>query len=264
MRRRGTGWLPDRLDDREPLLYGARLLPEAAPAVASDITRLMPAVLDQGDDNSCVAQAVAALVYAAHRRARSDREPELLSRKALWWLCRHETGSDKWNAGTQLRLAFRLMNRLGFCREQHWPHSSPLVKRPSVADAQRMCIDQRDTGARVDYRRVTETGPVLLHAIRCAICADLPVAFGVDVGEAFMRGDFHPAAALEPPAEDEDTLGHALVVCGYHDDDFLVQNSWGTGWGDGGRAWLSSAYMITARDPWTVVEAPRYSDEVPS
>lgn len=261
MRLRGTGWHRDRPDDRDRHLYGARLLPEAQPPVSVELARLLPPVRDQESDESCVPQAVATLVWAAHVRA-GVPSPELLSPKALWWLCRHETGSDRWNNGASLRCAFRLANRLGFCRYRHWPDERDYTRRPDVA-AQRMCIDQRDTGARVDYRRLTETGPALLHAMRCAIHAGLPVAFGVQVNDAFRRGDFHPAHALEPPAPGEPTVGHALVAYGHHDDDFLVRNSWGPRWGDGGSCWLSSAYMVTAGDPWTVVTAPDYSDSVP-
>jgi hypothetical protein len=218
----------------------------------------MPDVLNQGDDESCVAQSVAALIWTAHVRA-GVTAPSLLSRKALWWLCRHETGSHRYNVGTQHRTAFRLMNRLGFCRERWWSHDRPFANRPAVEASQRM-IDQRDTGSRVDYRRLTETGPDLLRALRCAICADLPVAIGLQVNEPFARSGFHPEAAVGPPAAGEITWGHSVVVCAYHDDDFLIQSSWGTRWGDAGRAWITSAYAMTARDPWTVVSAPEYSD----
>ena len=42
--------------------------------------------------------------------------------------------------------------------------------------------------------------------------------------------------------------GHAFLIAGYNEDGFLVQNSWGTGWGHKGYAtlryedWLANAY----------------------
>jgi hypothetical protein len=41
--------------------------------------------------------------------------------------------------------------------------------------------------------------------------------------------------------------GHAVVVSGYRDTpsgkQFMIHNSWGTSWGDGGYAWISEAMV---------------------
>jgi Papain family cysteine protease len=42
--------------------------------------------------------------------------------------------------------------------------------------------------------------------------------------------------------------GHAVALVGYTPDRFIVRNSWGTGWGDGGFAYASLAY---AQDAFT-------------
>lgn len=57
--------------------------------------------------------------------------------------------------------------------------------------------------------------------------------------------------------EPDGTGGHAVTLVGYGTWDgrrsFLIHNSWGTSWGDGGYAWIS-AEMVRARlvDAWTV------------
>ncbi len=40
--------------------------------------------------------------------------------------------------------------------------------------------------------------------------------------------------------------GHAVALVGYDKDSFIVRNSWGTGWGDGGFAYASNAYAFAA------------------
>lgn len=40
--------------------------------------------------------------------------------------------------------------------------------------------------------------------------------------------------------------GHAVLIVGYTQDRFIVRNSWGTGWGDGGFAYASLAYAEAA------------------
>lgn len=38
--------------------------------------------------------------------------------------------------------------------------------------------------------------------------------------------------------------GHAVAIVGYREDDrFIVRNSWGTSWGDGGFAYASPDYI---------------------
>ena len=49
-----------------------------------------------------------------------------------------------------------------------------------------------------------------------------------------------------------DVGGHAMCVVGYDGDNFEIVNSWGTGWRNGGFAWLTSGRLATATDLWAV------------
>ena len=40
--------------------------------------------------------------------------------------------------------------------------------------------------------------------------------------------------------------GHCVAIVGYTQDRFIIRNSWGTGWGDGGFAYASNAYAQAA------------------
>ena len=40
--------------------------------------------------------------------------------------------------------------------------------------------------------------------------------------------------------------GHAICIVGYTADRFIVRNSWGTSWGDGGFAYATDAYIVAA------------------
>lgn len=91
-------------------------------------------------------------------------------------------------------------------------------------------------------------------AAKAQILEGRVVIFSMGVGPAF---DGHRGKqvfdVLEPAA---DVFGHAMVAVGFDDkmQAFRIQNSAGTGWGDGGQAWLSyrvwreravTAYVIT-------------------
>ena len=47
---------------------------------------------------------------------------------------------------------------------------------------------------------------------------------------------------MQPPRSG----AHAIVLCGYGPDTFIVRNSWGRGWGHSGYAYVSAAYAKSA------------------
>jgi hypothetical protein len=73
------------------------------------------------------------------------------------------------------------------------------------------------------------------------------LASGADVWSAFLidgrnwRNSAMTNAVI--PDWDDAPSGHAVVISGYRDTpsgkQFLIHNSWGTSWGDGGYAWIS-------------------------
>lgn len=256
---KGLGWIPDPVDDRDRLICYASAL-SSAPG-SKDVGEQLPGVLNQGGENSCVVQSVATIIYCAH--VRSMTPPfELVSRKALWYYGRADTGREALNVGQTLRGAMFNANALGFCRERHWPHGQPFDQRPSVHSA-RMCADQRNRGlGRVVYERLDESYSGKLAAMRAAIAAGLPFAFGVDVSSDFAGNRFDASQPVDPPVYDI-AGGHAMVCYGYRDDGaFRIRNSWGSGWGDRGDCWFSADYMMQASDLWTVPSAPNFSDTV--
>lgn len=78
-----------------------------------------------------------------------------------------------------------------------------------------------------------------------------------------------------PSSNDKVSSGHAMCVIGYDDDRqaFLVQNSWGTWWGNGGRFWLpyskltyceyynSSPYNGNISEAYKIYTSPDFLDD---
>ncbi|HSE98095.1 MAG TPA: C1 family peptidase, partial [Blastocatellia bacterium] len=56
---------------------------------------------------------------------------------------------------------------------------------------------------------------------------------------------------IEWPVDGVAEDGHAIAIAGYTHEGFIIQNSWGPGWGEGGFALLPyDDYMINATDVW--------------
>lgn len=263
---RGFGWIPDEHDSRDHL-FGVGAVGSAwqAPPQSAACTSLLPPVLDQGGDQSCVVQGAATLVWAAHKRDRPDETSELLARKVPWYLDRKSRGLEAWNLGMQIRSAFKLLNAIGFCRERHFPHTIPYDQKPGPRVA-RLCDDQRkhqNDADRVAYASIFATSDTdLLTKLKDAIATGYPVVGGWPIVRAFARGEFDARYSVGPPDEFEVTKGHLLTLHAYEGDKFRARSSWGEAWADGGDVWLRSEYVVEGADFWVVLQAPSFSDEV--
>ncbi|MEZ4962617.1 MAG: C1 family peptidase [Saprospiraceae bacterium] len=89
------------------------------------------------------------------------------------------------------------------------------------------------------YRRIDQD----LCSIKEQLAANNPVLFGAKVGSNFsnLRGE---QVFAQP---DIDGGGHAMVIAGYDDNRqaFRIVNSWGTGWGDNGYAWIDYNFFVS-------------------
>lgn len=174
-----------------------------------------------------------------------------LSRLFLYTLCRNMMDTDgdgrsdiDKDEGTYIQLAFDILSRFGICREDlsvekgGWPydlqklHTLPSLKAMRAA-----------TGHRIhSYYRINETGSDRVDAILDALRAKHPVVFGTAVTRAFTQK--RDGETVGPPEGQATVGGHAMMLCGYdRTKGFLMHNSWGKGWGDGGFCYLSEEYL---------------------
>ena len=89
-----------------------------------------------------------------------------------------------------------------------------------------------------------------------ALCIDagIPVWLGTLVGAAFQA--LGPTDIAQPtPTTDTTAGGHAMYISAYRTAadgsyEFRVENSWGTGWCDGGACWVSTAWLLACWELW--------------
>ena len=92
--------------------------------------------------------------------------------------------------------------------------------------------------------------PVTAGAIMAAVRAFGPVT----IGTPWFKSWFRPVNGVLPPP----TVvagGHALVVIGWDETGFRLQNSWGTGWGLEGECILPFSLLHEVREAWKAVDA---------
>lgn len=289
----GTGWLPEKPDRSDyttehesvvamlekvgivPFLRGTKTLP---PRV--DLRRWCPPVRFQGGYNDCAANVVAELIEFFEKKAfgRSIRASRLFLYKAA----RNFLGLEG-NAAVYIRQVMGALKLLGVPPERYWPYlkggtlAAPATNDPRLdAEPPAFCYAVADDYKAVSYYRFDsptnlQSGADLLRLARAHLAAQMPFAFGFPLYESIhqsMKGGRIPY-----PARDEKQLAnHAVLAVGYDDrlrirnrnrkgpatvGALLIQNSWGSRWGDRGFGWVPYAFVVKgrARDFWTLIKA---------
>ena len=254
------GWLPDPEDERD---LGFDKLGLDSPPPRASAHHLLAGPYDQGELGSCVAQVVAKLVEASHRR--QNEPPTVASRLAIYYLSRAVLRTQRIDSGTHLRTAFMVLNRFGFCPEEVWPYSdatdedAPFRHMPPT-QAFRMSFDQSAKRSTCRYRRILSSGAARIRDVKRAIANGMPVGFGTEVSVDFAEGRLGTGAVLPPRRGSDVAGGHAMIAGGYEGDWFEVLNSWGEDFGDGGWCRLDETYVAQWRDLWTVEHAAPYQE----
>ena len=213
----------------------------ARPAV--DLRRPDWPVRDQGTNGACVGFAAADGVLHWHYRKAGLLPPGERPSPRFIWMANKETDRLTSHpttfiepAGTQTKLALRVARRYGCVLESTLPMRGRL-SRLTVAEFYTLAARYRiasyhNLGRNPDrWRRwLSHQGPILAR---------------VTVDRTWERAT-RTHGELEVYRKDTERGGHAVCLVGYRADGFIVRNSWGTSWGDGGFAYASEEYAARA------------------
>lgn len=201
-------------------------------------------VLDQGATSSCVAHA---FIAGIHIREKSAGLSFMNASRlyAYYHARREETGSPVvLDQGTFLRTCAIGLAKFGIPDENYWPFSQftlTVNKRPSYA-----AMSEAHPRAGGKYVRIYELLAGRSAAIKAALIAGYPVAFGTAVAQSFLDNG-GPLSVQKPNAYDKIAGNHAMLIIGWKTVDNMVwwrvQNSWGRNWRDEGFAWLADSYI---------------------
>lgn len=219
------------------------------------VTRAVPAeadlreddwwpVGDQGTTGSCVGWACAASVLRWHlvKAGRLDQDEPLSPR--FQWMAAKET--DEFasqpttfieTAGTSLKASLDVARKFGAARDRDLEFVSGGLYRGEVATFYALASQLKiaayfNLGRKPrDWRTWLGTkGPILTR---------------LDVDDTWDKATTTKGKLTTYKAATA-RGGHAVSLVGYTRTTFIVRNSWGTGWGDGGYAYASDAYAQKA------------------
>ncbi len=242
--------VPDKLDLRDrrymPAVVrppGDRMLPDR---------RVPLPVLDQENTNACTGFALAAVVTYLRRRHLGAKEPAVAPFMIYSMARRYDEfpGAIEEDTGSSLRGAMKGWFKHGACRAELWKTEKMPAPAPAGEDDWWYDAVYRPLGAyyRVDVRSVTDMHVALMETgilYASAVCHD-----GWMTGFPGKKGTL-PYWMIPFRSAKPSDGGHAFAIVGYTPQGFIVQNSWGKGWGTGGLALLSyQDWTEHAMDCW--------------
>lgn len=241
----------------------------------TDLREWCSPVEDQQDLGSCTANAGVAIVEYFERRAFGKHIDA--SRLFLYKVTRNlmkETG----DTGAYLRSTMGALTLFGLPPEEYWPYNT----KDFDVEPPAFCYGFAQNYQAIKYYRLDppRTSPaVLLNRIKSNLSAGLPSMFGFTVYTSISQADDNGGKIPYPTAGDKIEGGHAIATVGYDDSmkikntnkngvettgAFLIRNSWGTGWGDGGYGWLPYDYVTNglAEDWWSLLKNEWVNTEI--
>jgi len=242
---------PDRIDVRDWVYR---------PSLGSLPNRIVnchevPRVLDQGEEGACTGYALAAVInFLLHRRGIN----KTVSPKMLYEMARRY---DQWPGeqyeGSSARGAMKGWVRHGVCMGEEWDEGKDfgqfrgdLAKKalefPGGAFYRVMHRQVRDMHA-----ALAETGILYCTLMVHAGWGDLDVSSPLELTYDDREGNQHQRMLPVIKRKGAATSGHAVAIVGYTRHGFIIQNSWGESWGEGGFALLPyEDYLLHATDVW--------------
>jgi C1A family cysteine protease len=251
------------VEDTPTRLYAVSKIQKGIPSV--DLRHLCPPVYDQGQTNSCTANAIAA-AYQIDEIKEKESSPFTPSRLFIYYNERVIEGDPTKDEGAFIQHGIQSINTVGVCPEVLVPGTTkdecwPFVENQVLTKPHPGCFTFAETHKSISYHRVAQT----IGQLKQTLINGFPVVFGFQVYPEFESDACAETGLLKMPGPGEKCVGcHAVLMVGYDDNKkvgqhtgaFTVRNSWGEDWGDKGYFYMAYEYVTDpnlANDFWVVM-----------
>ena len=200
-----------------------------------DLRKYFTPVKHQGSLGACSAFALVGIYeYILRKNSKQDAD---LSEAFVYYNVRKMTNEVGEDPGSSLYNVVVTMGTEGVCTEHLCPYTEdPDMPQPSEAayeDAlQRKIVKALNVQKNINH-------------IKAAVAEGYPVAVSLKIFESFEPVGGFISRPSQEEREDGKSGNHAMIVCGYSDEEkiFIVRNSWGTKFGDQGYCYIPYSYF---------------------
>jgi hypothetical protein len=233
-------------------------LPDAFPSDAL-IKQYLPVysksrlILDQGQEGACTGFGLACMVnYLRWCKQGYSSSLESVSPRMLYnYARRYDEYAGEDYEGSSCRGALKGWYHHGVCLEEDWRYTPQDSLPPNFGYATRATQNTLGVYYRIDIRTISDmqaaiyqVGAVYVSAFTHDGWNQLPRSRGKLEGHEDL-----PSIPFN--GRPSQSGGHSFALVGFNALGFIVQNSWGTGWGKGGFALLTyTDWLANSMDAW--------------
>ena len=243
----------DKHPEKDKLLVCA---PVALPVEYIDlVSAINPNVLNQGNLGSCTANAGAGNASFVEHEENNTLPFKDFSRLFIYFNERVADGSPVTeDAGSTGRTLMETLTDNGACLESTWAYDvDKFADKPTQA-----AYTEGEKYQGLAHRRI----PMSETAIKQALVNRNAICTGISVYESFESADAAQTGIIPMPGNYEQLLGgHEVLLIGYKNISgkpyWILRNSWGADWGDGGNFYLPKDYLLNQNltyDFWTLTK----------
>lgn len=238
--------LPDLPDERDYIFASAKSA-TALPEII-DHRKYAREIENQGITGSCVANATVSALELLHKKSKKDIN---LSRLFLYYNLREQYAhlKDK-DTGSYTRDGFKSVSQVGICTEETWKFD---VGKVNTKPDDKSYLEAKNHKVQRYERIPTTYDDDMVHHTKVALAKGYPVLIGMTLGKTF----YSISGSLEnhnyKGVQWDSIGGHAMNIVGYNNtlNGFIVENSWGSSWGDSGFCLISyDVFKKDCKDVW--------------
>lgn len=212
-----------------------------------DLRSQFPQVYDQGNLGSCTANALCAVFEFETVDENIDKgfKP---SRLFVYYNERKLENTINEDSGALLSDGIKSMKKYGVCSEKDCPYIiENFTHKPSTI-AYKNALNHKVINASNIHQDLT--------SMKLSLVNKNPFVVGIAIYSSFESDQVTKTGIVPIPKAGEECLGgHAVVVCGYTKDHWILRNSWGPKWGDKGYFYLPYLYLLDSNlssDLWNI------------
>jgi len=226
-------------------------IPELPPSV--DLSMFMPPVRSQGYQGSCVAWATAYYLKSYQEKKQFGYDYEDFNQiMSPAYIYNQIKEGDDCLEGSCIENALDLLKEEGCDTWQEFPYAAQTCSAlPNANQIESAAVNKIQDW---DVILLPETGDLpenytLLNITKTLLTQENPIVMSLAIN--YLDFQVVDGIYIANNTGGEVGNGHAIVIVGYDDakNAFKVVNSWGTGWGDEGYAWINYNFFTVEDDP---------------
>lgn len=236
------GAIPSPPDSRDYKIKEILACAPVLPAVYENEIRDIVPVFSQGSSSQCVACSL-----ATTRTYQEYAENQILKQFSPTYIYGNRTDDMNQSEGMYPREALKTLQKFGVVSWEDLPGYCSYPDAKAKYSEEKRALDKKAFPYHIgSYYRVETVEEIKQSIYNFGVVSAMFPVYGSLLLDARQK-------RLISQPEGFPTSYHQMTICGWNEEGWIVQNSWGWNWGQKGCCLVPYSYPIT--EAWTIVDA---------